>query len=90
MRWLEISWMAEAPRLLAIQAPRRQGDGSTLAQQLQHGLKGLALVELAQEGWERVVHLRFAARPGEPPQRQLVVELMGRHSNIFLLDAEGG
>ncbi|CAK6699336.1 NFACT family protein [Synechococcus sp. CBW1002] len=88
MRWLEISWMAEAPRLLAIPAPRRQGDGSTLAQQLQHGLKGLALVELAQDGWERVVHLRFAARPGEPPQRQLVVELMGRHSNIFLLDAE--
>ncbi|MCT0225069.1 NFACT family protein [Synechococcus sp. CS-1328] len=88
MRWLEISWMAEAPRLLAIPAPRRQGDGSTLAQQLQHGLKGLALVELAQDGWERVVHLRFAPRPGEPPQRQLVVELMGRHSNIFLLDAE--
>ena len=43
MRWLEISWMAEAPRLLAIPAPRRQGDGSTLAQQLQHGLKGLHL-----------------------------------------------
>ena len=53
--WLELSWRAEAPRLLAIAAPPRQGDGSTLAQQLQHGLGGLALVSLEQPGWERVV-----------------------------------
>ncbi|MFM7455967.1 MAG: NFACT family protein [Vulcanococcus sp.] len=84
--WLELSWQAEAPRLLAIEAPPRGGDGSTLAQQLQHGLAGLALVALEQQGWERVVELRFAARPGEAIQRSLVVELMGRQSNMFLLD----
>lgn len=86
--WLELSWLAEAPRLLAIPPPPRQGDGSTLARQLQHGLRGLALVELHQPAWERVVELRFAPRPGEPPERTLVLELMGRHSNLFLLDAE--
>ncbi len=86
--WLELSWLAEAPRLLAIEPPARGGDGSTLAQQLQHGLAGLALVELWQPGWERAVELRFAPRPGEPIQRTLVVELMGRHSNLFLLDEE--
>ena len=86
--WLELSWLAEAPRLLAIAAPPRGGDGSTLAQQLQHGLGGLALVALEQQGWERVVELQFAARPGEAIQRSLVVELMGRHSNLFLLDAD--
>ncbi len=86
--WLELSWLAEAPRLLAIEPPPRGGDGSTLAQQLQHGLAGLALVELHQPGWERVVELRFAPRPAEPIQRTLVVELMGRHSNLFLLDGE--
>jgi len=86
--WLELSWLAEAPRLLAIPAPPRGGDGSTLAQQLQHGLGGLALVALQQQGWERVVELQFAARPGEAIQRSLVVELMGRHSNLFLLDEE--
>ena len=84
--WLELSWRAEAPRLLAIPPPPRQGEGSTLAQQLQHGLRGLTLVALEQHGWERVVELQFAPRPGEPPRRSLVLELMGRHSNLFLLD----
>jgi predicted ribosome quality control (RQC) complex YloA/Tae2 family protein len=87
--WLELSWLAEAPRLLAIAPPPRLGDGSTLAQQLQHGLRGLALVSLEQQGWERVVTLGFAPRPGEPIARQLVLEVMGRHSNLFLLDEDG-
>lgn len=87
--WLELSWLAEAPRLLAIDPPPRQGEGSTLAQQLQHGLRGLALVELDQQGWERVVALGFAPRPGEPVRRRLLLELMGRHSNLFLLDEDG-
>jgi predicted ribosome quality control (RQC) complex YloA/Tae2 family protein len=86
--WLELSWLAEAPRLLAIDPPPRQGEGSTLARQLQHSLRGLALVAIEQSGWERVVELSFARRPGEAPQRALVLELMGRHSNLFLLDAE--
>ena len=89
MRWLEISWLAAAPRLLAIDPPPKQGDGSTLARVLQHGLGGLALVAIEQEGFERVVDLHFAPRPGEPSGRRLVVELMGRHSNVFLLDAQG-
>jgi len=86
--WLEISWQAEAARLHMIPPPPRQGDGSTLAQQLQHGLKGLALIEIQQQGWERVVELGFARRPGEPVLRWLMVELMGRHSNLLLLDAD--
>ncbi|MFZ9228961.1 MAG: Rqc2 family fibronectin-binding protein [Prochlorococcaceae cyanobacterium] len=86
--WLELSWLAEAPRLHAIDPPPRQGEGSTLAQQLQHGLRGLALVAITQPSWERVVELGFARRPGEPCERTLVLELMGRHSNLFLLDAQ--
>ena len=86
LHWLELSWQAEAPRLHGVAAPPRQGDGSTLAQQLQHGLRGLALVALEQQGWERVVELGFARRPGDPIERWLVLELMGRHSNLFLLD----
>ena len=89
LQWLELSWMAEAPRLLAIPPPPRQGEGSTLARQVQHGLRGLALVAVRQQGWERVVSLDFAPRPGEPVERHLVLELMGRHSNLFLLHGEG-
>jgi predicted ribosome quality control (RQC) complex YloA/Tae2 family protein len=88
VQWLEVSWLAEAPRLLAIPPPPRRGEGSTLAQQLQHGLRGLALVSLSSPGWERVVEMGFARRPGEDPRRWLVAELMGRHSNLFLLDEE--
>ncbi|MFN9871710.1 MAG: NFACT family protein [Cyanobacteriota bacterium] len=88
VQWLELSWLAEAPRLLAIPPPPRRGEGSTLAQQLQHGLRGLALVTLSSPGWERVVEMGFARRPGEEPRRWLVAELMGRHSNLFLLDEE--
>ena len=86
MIWLELSWKAEVPRLVEIKAPPKQGAGSTLAQQIQHGLRQLALTELDQEGFERVVHFQLAPRPGQPPQRTLVLELMGRHSNVLLLD----
>ncbi|MGB5134669.1 MAG: NFACT RNA binding domain-containing protein [Prochlorococcaceae cyanobacterium] len=88
MGWLELSWQAEAARVHAIDTPPRQGEGSTLAQQLQHALRGLALIRIDQPGWERVVELGFARRPGEPVQRWLVAELMGRHSNLFLLDGD--
>ena len=89
VQWLELCWQAEAARVHAIAAPPRQGEGSTLAQQLQHGLRGLALTSLSQHGWERIVELGFARRPNEPLEKRLVIELMGRHSNLFLLDAEG-
>ena len=86
--WLELSWQAEAARVHTIPAPPRQGEGSTLAQQLQHSLRGLALIHLEQPGWERVLKLGFARRPDGPIARWLVVELMGRHSNLLLLDGE--
>jgi len=88
VHWLELSWQPEAARVHRIEPPPRLGQGSTLAQQLQHGLRGLALVEIRQSGWERVVELGFALRPGEPVARWLVAELMGRHSNLLLLDGQ--
>jgi len=62
--WLELSWQAEAPRLFAIAPPPRGGDGSTLAQQVQHGLSGLALVGLQQEGMERWWSCSLRRGPG--------------------------
>jgi len=88
MVWLELSWQADAARMVRIPPPCRIGAGSTLAQQIQHGLKQLALVELEQRDFERVVLLHFAPRPGESTARTLVLELMGRHSNVLLLDEQ--
>ena len=68
--------------------PPRSGSGSTFAQQLQHSLRQLALVELHQtvlNGWW---NSGLPQRPGEPIQRTLVLELMGRHSNLLLLDEQ--
>ena len=84
--WLELSWAAEAPRLHRSAPPDRSGAGSTLAQQVQHALRGLALVAVEQPAWERIVRLCFSKRPGATVDRQVVLELMGRHSNVFLLD----
>ena len=86
MVWLELSWQADAARLVQIPSPSRIGSGSTLAQQVQHGLRQLALVDLEQRNFERVVLFHFAPRPGEVSVRTLVLELMGRHSNVLLLD----
>ncbi len=86
MVWLELSWQADAARLVQIPSPSRIGSGSTLAQQVQNGLRQLALVELEQRNFERVVLFHFAPRPGAASVRTLVLELMGRHSNVLLLD----
>ena len=88
MIWLELSWQAEAARMVQIPAPPRQGAGSTLAQQIQHSLRQMALIGLMQQGYERVVEFQLAPRPGDAVSRVIVLELMGRHSNLLLLDQE--
>jgi len=89
LRWIEISWLAESPRIVSIAPPKRYGEKSTLAKQLKHLLVNLALVEITQTGFERIVSFRFSSRPGKEIEKELVVELMGRHSNILLLDRTG-
>ncbi len=86
--WLEMNWGAEAPRLVQIKAPQKKGGESTLAQQIQHGLRQMTLVAIKQQGFERVVEFSLARRPGAPVMRSLIIEIMGRHSNILLLDQD--
>ena len=85
LTWIEISWIAESPRIVSIPPPKRYGEKSTLAKQLKHLLVNLALVEISQTGFERIVRLKFSSRPGKEIEQELIVELMGRHSNILLL-----
>ena len=86
LKWIEISWFAESPRIVSIPPPRRYGEKSTLAKQLKHLLVNLALVEITQTGFERIVRFKLSSRPGKEIEKELIVELMGRHSNILLLD----
>ena len=87
--WIEISWHAEAPRIIRINPPKKTGDKSTLAKQIQHILNNLALIKIEQKGFERIVKFSLANRPGEDAKRELVIELMGRHSNFLILDQKG-
>ncbi len=86
--WLEMSWQADAPRLVQIEPPLKAGTESTLAQQIHHVLGKMALVEIKQNGFERIVEFHLARRPGESIQRVLILEIMGRHSNLVLLDSK--
>ena len=86
--WIEISWLAESPRIVQIESPKKFGDKSTLAKQLQHLLSNLALVEIEQTGFERIVKFKFASRPGKNIDKEVIVELMGRYSNLLLLDSK--
>ena len=85
LTWIEISWIAESPRIVSIPPPKRYGEKSTLAKQLKHLLVNLALVEISQTGFERIVRFKFSSRPRKEIEQELIVELMGRHSNILLL-----
>ncbi len=84
--WLELSWQADAPRLVQISPPEKSKTESTISKQLQYGLRQLALIEIKQETFERVIEFQFAKRPGGNLCRILVLEMMGRHSNLLLLD----
>ena len=84
--WIEISWLAESPRIVEIPPPKRYGEKSTLAKQIKYLLANLALVEIKQTGFERIVRFKLSSRPGKEIEKELIVELMGRHSNILLLD----
>ena len=86
LTWIEISWLAESPRIVSIPPPKRYGEKSTLAKQLKHLLINLALVEIKQTGFERIVRFKLSSRPGKEIEKELIVELMGRHSNILLVD----
>tara|TARA_Y100001968_G_scaffold333092_1_gene394070 strand:- start:1577 stop:3301 length:1725 start_codon:yes stop_codon:yes gene_type:complete len=86
LTWIELCWTGEAARLVEINPPAKIGSRSTLAKQIQYGLKDLALISINQKGFERIIQFELAIRPGDPIEKILILELMGRHSNIFLLD----
>ncbi|BAW95276.1 fibronectin-binding protein A [[Synechococcus] sp. NIES-970] len=87
--WLWLSWHPQAARLHLGDRPPRDPDTFTFSDQLRHLIKGSALLGIALiQPWERVVDFQFGDRPGEPPQWHLYVEIMGKHSNVILANAD--
>ncbi|MBD2846169.1 NFACT family protein [Paenibacillus sp. IB182496] len=54
--------------------------------------EGGVIEAIEQPGCERIIHMTVRRRDelGDESRRRLVIELMGRHSNIILLDPESG
>jgi len=78
----------QAARMLLVpEKPRRGVEAETpMLLLLRKWVRGARLVQLAQPPWERIVTLSFSGRTGDC---DLVVELMGRHSNIILVGPDG-
>lgn len=53
-------------------------------------LEGAIVKKIQQMGNDRIIHFTFASRDelGDLQHLKLIVELMGRHSNIFLVDSD--
>ncbi len=86
--WIEISWHADSARIVELEkVPRVKGE-STLSKQIKFGSRDMALIEIKQEGFERIIEFGFAFRPNETPYKFLLIELMGRHSKLLFLNNE--
>ncbi|ALC81005.1 MULTISPECIES: Rqc2 family fibronectin-binding protein [Bacillus] len=59
---------------------------------LRKHIEGGIIEKVEQSGFDRIVvfHIRSRNEIGDPILRKLVCEIMGRHSNIILTDAENG
>jgi predicted ribosome quality control (RQC) complex YloA/Tae2 family protein len=85
---LLMSAHAQHARMLFMPQKLRRGveTETPLLQLLRKWVRGARLMDVAQPEWERVLVLHFAGRAG--PCR-LVVELIGRYSNLILVGPDG-
>ena len=89
---LLLSAKAECPRVqLTTQFVENPKKPPMLTMLLRKHLGGAKLREIRQDGFERIVTFVFDATNdlGDPVTFDLVAEIMGRHSNIILVDENG-
>jgi len=73
---------ASRPRKLAVEPP-------PFVMLLRKHLDGARVAELRQPRWERVLEIGFTTSPQKDPTVWLIIEAMGRLSNIILTDGDG-
>ncbi|MBR3150054.1 MAG: NFACT family protein [Eubacterium sp.] len=89
---LLLSAKADCPRIqLTNQFVENPKQPPMLTMLLRKHLGGARLRDITQDGFERIVTFVFDAKNdlGDPVTFNLVVEIMGRHSNIILVDENG-
>lgn len=83
VEYLWISWNAETYRLLISRFGPEPQERSKFALDLRQKLNGCTLVGIEQIGFDRIVTLRWE---GAETRFQLIAELMGKHSNLILVE----
>lgn len=84
---LLISAEAQSPRLhfTSVKRPNPQTPPN-FTMLMRKYLEGSRFLGVEQVGFDRILHMKFSAYDGEP--LTLVIEVMGKHSNIILINAE--
>jgi len=85
-RYAHVSWCPEAPQTELFEHPETTRFTETLSRHLE----GAKLVDAEQRDFDRLLLLRFVAITplGERKRLALWAEIMGKHSNLVLVDEE--
>ena len=89
---LLISANASAPRLQYTDAPRENPQQAPMfCMFLRKYLTGALISDVSQPGGDRIAELTLDCTDefGYPSRRRLIAELMGRYSNVILVDSDG-
>ena len=91
-RGLLIDWSAEYGRLhLITELPEPMPRDQRFSSVLRRQLRGARIDAIEQIDYDRIVHVRLSncEQLGPHERRTLIAELMGRHSNVVLVDEDG-
>lgn len=89
---LLLSAKADSPRILITEhSGENPKKPPMLTMLLRKHLSGAKLVDIEQDGFERILSLVFDATNdlGDKVQFKLIIEIMGKYSNIILVDQKG-
>ncbi|HET6872218.1 MAG TPA: NFACT RNA binding domain-containing protein [Sporolactobacillaceae bacterium] len=91
-KWL-ISASAQFSRMhLTTKTFENPKDPPMFCMVLRKHLEGAFIENIEQDGFERIVHVHIKGKNdiGDTIQKTLIIELMGKHSNIILVDEKQG
>ena len=89
-RWLTLSAHSVHARAHLIEKPPPAQKQSYLADFLTTHLRRGKITEIEQIGWDRILKITvqpISDEPIQPSPKAIIAELMGKHSNIILIDA---
>lgn len=89
-RWLTLSAHSVHARVHLIEKPPPAQKQSYLADFLTTHLRRGKITEIEQIGWDRILKITVqpvSDEPIQPAPKAIIAELMGKHSNIILIDA---